>query len=91
VTPPTFDLNRFVVAQAPVFDTALAQRRAGRKTTHWMWFIFPQLRGLGQSAMAQQYGLSSLEEARAYLDHQRLGARLIDCVQTVMHCDARAA
>ena len=71
-----FDLERFVTAQEPVFETALAELQAGRKRSHWMWFIFPQLRGLGRSAMAQFYGISSLAEARAYLGHPRLGPRL---------------
>jgi uncharacterized protein (DUF1810 family) len=71
-----FDLQRFVTAQAPTFETALAELRAGRKQSHWMWFIFPQLRGLGRSPTAQFYGIASLEEARAYLAHPVLGPRL---------------
>src|SRR3954469_22685847 len=63
----TFDLERFVTAQAPVFATALAELQSGQKRGHWMWFIFPQLRGLGHSAMARHYGVGSLAEARAYL------------------------
>jgi len=70
-----FDLQRFVTAQEPVFDTVLRELRAGRKRTHWMWFIFPQLRGLGRSSMAEYYGISSLAEARAYLAHPILGPR----------------
>jgi uncharacterized protein (DUF1810 family) len=72
----SFDLERFVTAQAPVFETVLAELRAGRKRSHWMWFVFPQLRGLGQSSTAQFYGISSLEEARAFLAHALLGPRL---------------
>src|ERR687895_593124 len=79
-----FDLERFVTAQAPVFATALAELRAGQKRSHWMWFIFPQLRGLGRSATAQHYGIGSLAEARAYLAHPLLGPRLIDCTRAVL-------
>jgi uncharacterized protein (DUF1810 family) len=75
----SFDLQRFVDAQAPVFDAVLAELAAGRKRSHWMWFVFPQLAGLGRSAMARHYALSGLEEARAYLAHPLLGARLRQC------------
>jgi uncharacterized protein (DUF1810 family) len=71
-----FDLQRFVTAQASTFETALAELRAGRKRSHWMWFIFPQLRGLGRSATALFYGIASLDEARAYLTHPVLGPQL---------------
>lgn len=70
------DLARFVSAQVDVFEVALAELRAGRKQTHWMWFIFPQLRALGRSQRAQQFGISGLDEAAAYLLHPVLGARL---------------
>lgn len=73
-----FDLARFVAAQEPVIATVLAELRAGRKRSHWMWFVFPQLRGLGHSAMATRYGIASLAEARAYLAHPVLGTRLRD-------------
>jgi uncharacterized protein (DUF1810 family) len=79
-----FDLNRFVTAQAPVYDRALAELQAGRKRSHWMWFIFPQLRGLGFSATARLYGIASLVEARAYLAHPVLGPRLETCTRTVL-------
>ena len=83
-----FDLERFVAAQAPVYAAALAELRDGRKRSHWMWFIFPQMRGLGSSAMAQMYGVASIEEARAYLAHPMLGARLRECVEaTLTHSD----
>jgi uncharacterized protein (DUF1810 family) len=85
-----FDLNRFVAAQAPVFDAVLGELRAGRKRTHWMWFIFPQHRGLGRSATALFYGIASLEEARAYLAHDLLGARLVQCVGAVLQCQERS-
>ena len=71
-----FDLRRFVDAQASTFDGALAELRAGRKQGHWMWFVFPQLRGLGQSETSRFFGLDGLDEARAYLAHPVLGSRL---------------
>jgi uncharacterized protein (DUF1810 family) len=79
-----FDLGRFVTAQAPIHQTALGELRAGRKRSHWMWFVFPQLRGLGRSATAEFYGLASLAEARAYLTHPVLGTRLKLCTETVL-------
>ena len=79
-----FDLERFVQARAPVFASALDELRAGRKRSHWMWFVFPQLRGLGSSPMAEFYGIGSLAEARAYLAHPVLGARLLLCAETVL-------
>ena len=69
-------LERFTAAQAGDYDRALAEIRAGRKRSHWMWYVFPQLRGLGRSEMAHRYGIADAEEARAYLDHALLGARL---------------
>ncbi len=71
-----YDLERFVTAQAPIYEIALKELSAGRKQSHWMWFIFPQLRGLGHSAMADHFGLQSLEEAKAFLRHPTLGPRL---------------
>ena len=79
-----FDLERIVTAQAPVFETVLAELRAGRKRTHWMWFIFPQLAGLGRSATARFYGIGSIDEARAYLGHPLLGPRLELCTRIVL-------
>ena len=79
-----FDLERFVKAQAPVFDAALGELKAGQKRSHWMWFVFPQLRGLGQSSMAQFYGIGSLTEAAAYLAHPLLGSRLKLCAEAVL-------
>lgn len=78
-----YDLERFVAAQRANYDDALAELRAGRKTTHWMWYVLPQLRGLGQSGMARRYGIASLEEARAYLAHPVLGPRLRACVDAM--------
>lgn len=83
MTASPYDLDRFAAAQAPVFDSALAEIRRGRKRGHWMWFVFPQLAGLGHSGMAQYYALASLDEARAYLDHPVLGARLRACVEAL--------
>ncbi len=83
-----FDLQRFVSAQAGAYDNALAELRAGRKRSHWMWFVFPQARGLGQSSTAQHYGVASLDEARAYLDHPILGPRLLACTQAATRSDA---
>lgn len=79
----TWDLNRFVDAQAGVYDAALSEIRSGRKRTHWMWFVFPQIDGLGESAMSKTYAIRSLAEARAYLDHPVLGARLGECAGLV--------
>jgi uncharacterized protein (DUF1810 family) len=79
-----FDLQRFIDAQAPVIEDALAELRAGRKRTHWMWFVFPQIAGLGSSAMAVRYAISSPAEARAYLAHPVLGDRLRECVRLVL-------
>jgi uncharacterized protein (DUF1810 family) len=75
----SFDLARFVAAQEPVWDDVVRQLRTGRKTSHWMWFVFPQLATLGRSAMAKHYGLSGLDEARAYVAHPVLGERLRSC------------
>jgi uncharacterized protein (DUF1810 family) len=80
-------MQRFLDAQAGVFETALAELRAGRKRTHWMWFIFPQLRGLGRSTMAEYYGIAALDEARTYLAHTILGPRLIACTEAVLQHD----
>lgn len=80
----SFDLQRFVSAQQPVYVTALAELMAGAKRTHWMWFIFPQVEGLGHSAMAQHFAIRSMDEARAYLAHPLLGARLADCTRAML-------
>ncbi|MCD2518678.1 DUF1810 domain-containing protein [Massilia sp. G4R7] len=84
-----FDLDRFVQAQAPVYATVLKELRAGHKRTHWMWFIFPQLAGLGHSEMAQRYAIRSGDEAAAYLAHPVLGARLRECATIVDTFDDR--
>ena len=79
-----FDLQRFVDAQQGTYAQALAELRGGRKESHWMWFVFPQVRGLGRSPMAQRYAVSGLEEARAYLGHPVLGARLVECATALL-------
>jgi uncharacterized protein (DUF1810 family) len=86
----SYDLQRFVDAQAAVMPQVEAELRAGRKSSHWMWFVFPQMRGLGQSAMAQRYGIASLDEARAYLAHPVLGERLRDCCSLVLAAQGSA-
>ncbi|QJD58375.1 DUF1810 domain-containing protein [Pseudomonas sp. gcc21] len=79
-----YRLQRFVDAQQPVYERALAELRAGNKQSHWMWFIFPQVAGLGHSDMAQRYAVCGLDEARAYLAHPTLGQRLLECCQAVL-------
>jgi uncharacterized protein (DUF1810 family) len=78
------DLERFVEAQDAVYEAVRRELRAGRKATHWMWFVFPQLRGLGHSTTASYYGIGSAAEARAYLEHPVLGPRLRECVELVL-------
>lgn len=87
----TFHLDRFVAAQTSVMDQVRRELQAGRKRTHWMWFVFPQLAGLGHSATAQHYAIGSLDEARAYLAHPLLGQRLIDCTGLVTAVAGRSA
>jgi uncharacterized protein (DUF1810 family) len=82
-----FNLERFVEAQAPVYSNVVAELKAGRKTSHWMWFIFPQIAGLGHSAMAQKYAIASADEAAAYLAHPLLGQRLRECSALVAAID----
>src|SRR5689334_13159806 len=84
-------LERFVEAQDRVFDQALGELRAGRKRSHWMWFVFPQVAGLGMSATSRTYAIASLEEARAYLDHPVLGPRLVECAEAVLAHPERTA
>lgn len=85
-----FDLQRFLDAQAPIFDQVRAELRQGRKRSHWMWFIFPQIAGLGHSAMAARYAISSLAEAQAYLAHPVLGPRLRGCTELVNDVEGRS-
>jgi uncharacterized protein (DUF1810 family) len=84
------DLDRFLQAQAPVYEQVLAELRAGCKRSHWMWFVFPQLAGLGHSAMARRYAIGSLQEACAYLAHPVLGARLRQCSELVLALQDRS-
>ena len=84
-----YDLERYVRAQDPVFAQVCAELAAGHKQSHWMWFIFPQLRGLGSSPMAQRYAIGSADEARAYLEHRLLGERLRTCTQLVNRIENR--
>ena len=85
------DLSRFVEAQAPHLGDVRAELAAGRKRTHWMWFVFPQLRGLGHSQMARHFGIASRDEAVTYLAHPTLGPRLRECVELVLAVDGRTA
>lgn len=87
----SIDANKFIVAQSGVYEAALAEIRRGRKTGHWMWFIFPQLAGLGSSPTARHYAIASLEEARAYLAHPQLGSRLRTCAAAAADLRGRTA
>jgi uncharacterized protein (DUF1810 family) len=81
-----FNLERFVDAQAPVYQQAHRELEAGRKQSHWMWFVFPQIAGLGQSAMSIRFSIASLDEAKAYLAHPVLGPRLRECARLALDC-----
>jgi uncharacterized protein (DUF1810 family) len=85
-----FDLSRFTKAQEGIYDSVLAELRSGRKRTHWIWFIFPQLAGLGHSPTSLHYAIKSIEEARQYLNHPVLGARLLECAKTVLVVEGRS-
>ena len=86
-----YDLARFVKAQSDVYDRALTEIRAGRKQSHWMWFVFPQLDGLGSSSTARQFSIKSLAEAEAYLRHPVLGSRLVQCAEAAIALDGVSA
>lgn len=86
-----YDLNRFVEAQRDEYDEALSEIASGRKQTHWMWYIFPQLDGLASTATSRHFAIKSLEEARAYLDHPVLGARLLECAEATLAVEGRSA
>ncbi len=86
-----YNLHRFLDAQEGVYDTVLAELRAGRKSSHWIWFIIPQIAGLGHSSMAQQFAIGSLDEAKAYFQHPILGPRLRECTQLVLNVEGRSA
>jgi uncharacterized protein (DUF1810 family) len=85
-----YELKRFVEAQDGVYEQACAELRAGRKRTHWMWFVFPQIRGLGSSPTAVRFAISGMEEARAYLEHPMLGSRLRECTGIVVGVEGRS-
>ncbi len=85
------DLSRFVLAQAGDYDQALSEIRAGRKQSHWMWYIFPQFDGIGFSSMSRRYAIKSIAEAEAYLQHPVLGCRLVECCEAVVGVNGRSA
>ncbi len=86
-----YNLQRFLEAQDHIYGAVLDELRAGRKSSHWMWYIFPQITGLGRSRMAQTFAITSLEEAKAYLQHPVLGSRLRECTQLVLDVNGRSA
>jgi uncharacterized protein (DUF1810 family) len=86
-----FNLERFVLAQRNIYPQALSEIARGRKTSHWMWFIFPQVRGLGKSHTSELYGISGIDEAKKYLSHEVLGNRLRECVSTLLKLENRTA
>jgi uncharacterized protein (DUF1810 family) len=91
VSNDPYDLDRFVRAQAADYDQALSELRGGKKRSHWMWYIFPQIEGLGQSLVSQRYSIKSADEAQAYLDHPLLGPRLRECAAVVISIVGRSA
>jgi uncharacterized protein (DUF1810 family) len=86
-----YNLERFVLAQDPVYRRVISELQAGTKMSHWMWFIFPQVRGLGRSPVSMEYAVSGRDEARAYLQHAILGPRLKECTQLVLQVESRSA
>lgn len=86
----TFDLSRFINAQESIYDSVLAELTNGRKRTHWMWYIFPQIDGLGHSPTSKYYAIKSIEEARQYLNHPVLGTRLLECAEAVFAIEGRS-
>jgi len=84
-----FNLQRFVEAQNPVYDHVRLELQRGQKTGHWMWFIFPQIQGLGHSSMAEKYAVASLKEAQAYLEHSILGPRLVECTELMLQISGK--
>ncbi|KAB0681429.1 DUF1810 domain-containing protein [Aureimonas leprariae] len=91
MTTDPFDLERFVAAQAPVYPQVRAELERGRKASHWMWFVFPQIAGLGSSPTARAFAIRSPDEARAYLAHPALGKRLFECIDLVLAVEGRSA
>lgn len=90
MTPDPYNLQRFVEAQHPIYGQVRDELQAGQKESHWMWFIFPQIKGLGRSTTAQKYAITGIDEAKAYLGHSLLGFRLRECVQLVNAVDGRS-
>lgn len=90
-TDDPYDLNRFLRAQEEDYEQALSEIRSGRKRTHWMWYIFPQIDGLALSPTSKHYAIKSIDEARAYLAHPVLGPRLLECAEAVVHVEGRTA
>jgi uncharacterized protein (DUF1810 family) len=86
-----YNLNRFVQAQEDDYEQALSEIRSGKKRTHWMWYIFPQIDGLAFSSTSKRYSIKSVEEAKAYLDHPILGPRLLECTEAVIYIEGRSA
>ena len=86
-----YDLSRFVRAQEPVYEQALSEIKSGRKRSHWMWYVFPQIDGLAFSATSKHYAIKSVAEAQAYLDHPVLGPRLLECAEAVLGVEGRSA
>jgi uncharacterized protein (DUF1810 family) len=91
MTPDPFDLERFIAAQVGTYEQATAELRGSRKASHWMWFVFPQIAGLGLSETSRQYAITSLAEARAYLAHPVLGPRLVECASILVGQSGRTA
>jgi len=89
-TNDPFDLNRYLKAQKPDYERVLSEIKGGRKRTHWMWYIFPQIDGLAFSSMSKQYSIKSIEEAQAYLNHPILGSRLLECAEAVVDVKGRS-
>ena len=90
-SPDPHSLSRFTEAQADAYETAIAELRAGEKRSHWMWYVFPQVAGLGSSAMAKRYAIQSRDEAVAYLAHPILGRRLLECAEALLGVSGRSA
>lgn len=90
MTEDPFNLQRFITAQEEVYDQALEELKRGRKETHWIWFIFPQIEGLGRSEMAQRYSIKSRQEAEEYLKHPVLGPRLVECCNALLYIHGKS-
>ncbi len=84
--PPTYNLERFLTAQKSIYETALRELQNGKKESHWMWFILPQIAGLGQSEKSKYYAIKDINEAKAYLDHSVLGKRFAECLNALLSC-----